>query len=345
MVLGIILVTVAVIFLFVGGTGPVVVALIIGVVGVFLIVNRAKARGKLSGIEGIRSAMRQSYKQHFQKQLHSPSTDNSAHSAGLFGALATRNLVSGRDFSEPDVWMELTPFLYMEQMESVRALQEYAVYREAAGQMRLDDIAFLRSQLNQAVNRIIEEAGIDRLSFALLKTYPWVTLFDERTRSRIQTLLLDTGTCKIVREFLAMDGLDIRKEVRSQPTSSNSYFFFKKNILLHTIEQEGSVEFVLFVLLDSERVKFDNGFIDSGKLHSFAKGTITEDGQLQLDSRMYSEENPSIDFAFLSPEDLEGQGAIDFIVELDKKRMIHGKYDVCAKPDELVQRIIQAMGQ
>ena len=88
-----------------------------------------KAFLNLNNAEGIREAMRNSYKANRrQAERGRIATDFSPHIVGLAGAMEVRMRVSGLDPSPTDLWYEIVPFALIADPEvGVEAIAEYAV--------------------------------------------------------------------------------------------------------------------------------------------------------------------------------------------------------------------------
>ena len=133
-------------------------------------------------------------REHKKEHIKSSRARNTSHETGLFGALGTRNRATTPD-SQIWVWVELTPFLYMEEQESLEALVEYAVYREiplvdAEEKVKL---RFLKNALNRAVKKIISETdeSMTSLGMSHWKRYVWVSLLDDDLQERIARILTE----------------------------------------------------------------------------------------------------------------------------------------------------------
>ncbi len=104
--------------------------------------------------EGGRDAMRDSYKKHVkiaqQRKL------SNVHQIGLYGALASRYRVKWQQPvkpTEPEIWVELIPFLSMNEQESIEALAEYVLYKEWPVESK---ISWLEEKINKALLNISE---------------------------------------------------------------------------------------------------------------------------------------------------------------------------------------------
>jgi hypothetical protein len=141
-----------------------------------------------SGPDGIRAAMRLSYEKHMKKAVKGTigvGTD-SFHSTAMFGALGSRNKVSGYPFNEPYIWIELAPFLELEDHYALEVLVEYAVWREMPKEVNTSDIEGLTTAVNRGVAKMIDKRHpalqiVARPDFAI----PWATLISAEVRSSI----------------------------------------------------------------------------------------------------------------------------------------------------------------
>ncbi len=106
--------------------------------------------------EGGREAMRISYKKHVDL-AHQRGMSN-AHQVGLYGALATRYRVRWQEAAkptEPEIWIELIPFLVMDEEDSIEVLAEYILYKERPEEAK---IFWVKDRINKALSRIPELA-------------------------------------------------------------------------------------------------------------------------------------------------------------------------------------------
>ena len=136
------------------------------------------------GSEGIYAAMRMSYEKHLKLarkgKIGVPS--DPPHYTALFGALATRNQVCGVSIDEVTVWLELSPFLYMEERESISTLSLYAVYREIPEEISEENRTRLTTDINQAVLKGLNKEP-ERIKTILAHNLPftWIQLLSEET--------------------------------------------------------------------------------------------------------------------------------------------------------------------
>jgi len=105
------------------------------------------------GASGIRNAMKKSYFKHYKMAMPDSvrlqKAETSPHQAGLYGALGSRIQVRGQKIIESVLWMELFPFMLMDENVAIEALAEYAVYQELPQKA---DIELLGSQINSALD-------------------------------------------------------------------------------------------------------------------------------------------------------------------------------------------------
>jgi hypothetical protein len=87
----------------------------------------------INNAEGIRESMRMSYDKHFKLAMNGK-IPGTPHQAALYGALASRFLVSGvpvdNAITEMLIWADLLPFMYLDQHIAREALAEYVVWKE-----------------------------------------------------------------------------------------------------------------------------------------------------------------------------------------------------------------------
>ena len=104
-------------------------------------------------VSSIRKAMRRSYEKHHRLALKDRlgPADQPAHRTALYGALGTRNQLSGFSANEFDIWLELVPFLEIEQEEGIAALCEYAAWREMVGAVHSVDVQYLQGRINKGI--------------------------------------------------------------------------------------------------------------------------------------------------------------------------------------------------
>jgi hypothetical protein len=116
--------------------------------------------------EGVREAMRIAYDRHYRLAQRRPNAmgEISAHEYALFGAIGSRLRLSGFCITQPQdwrrlvgpqtcdlqaelrIWLEVIPFLYLDESTAREALAEYVVYKELPLDVR-------RTWLKEVVNR------------------------------------------------------------------------------------------------------------------------------------------------------------------------------------------------
>ena len=131
--------------------------------------------------EGGREAMRASYKKHVHL-AHQRGMSN-AHQAGLYGALATRYRVRWQESSKPtetEIWIELIPFLIMDEEDSVEVLVEYVLYKEWPEEAK---ISWLKDRINKALSRIPEFAQDQKETIPHIAR--WYNLIEPDNKKRL----------------------------------------------------------------------------------------------------------------------------------------------------------------
>jgi hypothetical protein len=92
-----------------------------------------------SSAEGVREAMRMSYKKHFRRaMLGKGRPGTSPHQMALYGAMGTRYMTRGQEPAEAVIWAEVAPFMKLERSEGIEALAEYVVFQERPAEARVD---------------------------------------------------------------------------------------------------------------------------------------------------------------------------------------------------------------
>lgn len=138
--------------------------------------------------EGIREAMRMAYRKHCKHatQYRSPEGTN-PHQAGLFGAMASRMAVNNLPVTEQSVWLEVLPFMLIEDEEnSAEALAEYAVYVERTVDTKIEG---LKETLNGAFRRAPE--GSEFLTVAAIEGLEhrrWHDLLENDVKEKLATI-------------------------------------------------------------------------------------------------------------------------------------------------------------
>ena len=151
------------------------------------------------GTKGIRAAMRHSYEKHAKLarmgKIGAPS--DPPHLTGLFGALETRNNVCGIVASEATNWLELSPFIYMDEEQAVSLLSVYAAYRELPWEITEDAKTYLILHLNIAVLKAFEkEPWSIRAILDQRLNFLWIHLLSDATLKAIA----DRNTQSIAKE-------------------------------------------------------------------------------------------------------------------------------------------------
>lgn len=139
--------------------------------------------------EGTRESIRMSYRKHVNmaRSGRLPAVD-APHVIGLFGALASRYRVMGKESSEPSIYSELAPFLGMEESEGVEALAEYVVYQERPGEARL---AWLREVINRSL--YVPGPHTRFAIFGLMNHVTWSDWLGEKARTVIDAAGTEVG--------------------------------------------------------------------------------------------------------------------------------------------------------
>lgn len=124
-----------------------------------------KALLNANNAEGIREAMRISYRKHRkQSERGALPAQGGPHQAGLFGAMASRMAVNNLPVTPTALWYELAPFMLIQDEEvAVEALAEYAVYVERTVDTKL---AGLKETLNSWLRRTPDEHELLRMAAA-----------------------------------------------------------------------------------------------------------------------------------------------------------------------------------
>ena len=144
----------------------------------------------LFNAEGIREAMRVSYKKHFDNaDKHvSIESDRHRHGIGLYGALASRYQAKLAGKEEVVIQGEIAPFLCMERELGIAALAEYVVFQERPSEARVD---WLKENLNEALCAA-PQGDDDPRALALIgmvNNVPWCPLLEENTKEKILSLM------------------------------------------------------------------------------------------------------------------------------------------------------------
>ena len=126
--------------------------------------------------------MRDSYTKHFNAaMLAANEGNNSPHYSGLYGALGTRYLARKRNVSEVDLFLELTPFLVMNEADAVEALAEYALYQESPKDA---DVLRLEALINTAFQSCDAEQK-SQVAVAASRAPAWVKFLNKETSEEV----------------------------------------------------------------------------------------------------------------------------------------------------------------
>ena len=132
--------------------------------------------------EGVREAMRASYRKHRKMAERGPGDSNlSPHHVGLFGCLASRLQTQGYLPPEPSIWDDLLPFIALSDEETaVEAVAEYVILMEEVDDGRYE---FLVSMIRQGIKVLMADQERAR-PFHLSKPL-WFLVLDEEERTRV----------------------------------------------------------------------------------------------------------------------------------------------------------------
>ncbi|MBI5763032.1 MAG: hypothetical protein HZA51_05860 [Planctomycetes bacterium] len=126
------------------------------------------------GSQGIRDAMTKSYHKHISDLDPKKIPDGtSLHQAALYGALATRYIVSLKPKAEVVVWLEIAPFMRLPSNDAVNALAEYVVYKEMPTEAR---VATLTSQVRKGWSLLPQEEQETLKAVAEINGVAWLSL-------------------------------------------------------------------------------------------------------------------------------------------------------------------------
>ena len=136
----------------------------------------------LGNAEGVREAMRASYRKHRRlAERASSAGDLSPHQVGLFGCLASRLQTQGYLPPEPSIWDDLLPFVALRDEETaVEAVAEYVILMEEVDGVRYE---FLESMVRQGLRTRMESQEPVR-PFHLSEPF-WVAFVDGDERKRV----------------------------------------------------------------------------------------------------------------------------------------------------------------
>lgn len=136
--------------------------------------------------EGSRMLTRRTYNAYFDKakrgEFH---TNDSPHYMGLYGALGNWKNANRQSVNEMQMWVELAPFLVMNEEDSVEALAEYIVFMDRHKYDEYPRIDMLTSKLNNALKYStgeIRELAIVGVS----NRFDWCNLIDEDIKLQLQ---------------------------------------------------------------------------------------------------------------------------------------------------------------
>lgn len=126
------------------------------------------------GAQGIRDAMTRSYHKHVRElQGRQLPGGTSLHEAALYGALASRYIVSFQSAPEAVIWMELAPFTKLEPQQGLDALAEYVVYKEMPAKA---DTVMLAKSIRLGLSAWSDDALQGIMMGARLNNFPWASL-------------------------------------------------------------------------------------------------------------------------------------------------------------------------
>ena len=134
--------------------------------------------------------MRKSYGKHYSLAIQGKIgvDPDPPHHTALFGALSTRNRVCGFPNNETIIWLELSPFLQMEEHESIESLCDYAVYRELVDKIEATNYQKLVSAINRGLLKVIKNEPNRLKGLLMFKVkIPWMDLLIEETISKVDS--------------------------------------------------------------------------------------------------------------------------------------------------------------
>lgn len=130
----------------------------------------------LGNDEGIREAMTTAYQRH-RRAAPADLGDTSPHKVGLYQALATRYAAAGNPIPEILIWLELTPFMALDETTALDALAEYVVLKEIPNRARL---AFLTGAIRKGVEAAAKNEELQiQLEEAIAQGAFWTVLLDD----------------------------------------------------------------------------------------------------------------------------------------------------------------------
>jgi hypothetical protein len=138
--------------------------------------------------EATRESMRMSYKKHQKRAARGmiPDDGTTPHQFGLFGALYTRYMTAGISKDAAEIWVELSPFLLMEEPDGLEALCEYVVYQERPSEAKT---SWLKYAVSESLRKpaISEESPRHLASRAMLCKVCWFfELVDDDVRRALE---------------------------------------------------------------------------------------------------------------------------------------------------------------
>ena len=143
--------------------------------------------------------MKNSYKKHLNLALKRKiplAYGVTPHIAGLYGALSTRYIAAKIPQLEPFLWIELTPFLLMDEKESINALAEYVSCSRNPEDKQEE---WLKRVINNALRKI-QSANEDRRAMAVMALiYPtiyWRILLNQDVKGILQNEFLKMFSSK-----------------------------------------------------------------------------------------------------------------------------------------------------
>ncbi|WP_319478436.1 hypothetical protein [Marispirochaeta aestuarii] len=109
--------------------------------------------------KGIREAMIISYEKHLKKAIRGEiETKNSPHETAMFGSLGTRNKVVGLPTNEAYIWIELSPFLELNDYSiALKMLSLYAAWREIPDKIKTEEKEILQQSIKKGIEKLVEK--------------------------------------------------------------------------------------------------------------------------------------------------------------------------------------------
>ncbi len=280
-----------------------------------------------NGPEGIRNAIYRSYKKHYGLTIDGKigSQDDSPHTTALFGALATRNQVSGLPYDESNVWFELAPFLRLDDRTSIEALSDYIVLRELPDEIEDARYSELETNVNTGTKKLLEtRPSIMEAMISYRISFPWFQLLSDELIDEIST----TFGKKSIKEnydtlvqILHDDHLNCWQRVEEFYTKKQRYLFQTRNAIISFELEDTSVQsYNIYAIEDMQQTKLNNAILMSGTINQ---------GSLRVDC------------AFIDKEGTEYR-LIDFVVEEDGgKKDVSGEYQAIERPVESIATFLR----